>query len=365
MSMLGKRAVVICGMLGHRGGGCLAPLLLCQELARLGLRVTCFTQLGEFLDGHIPKDFKIVTPWMQKGCRWDMPGKCLAWQARRWIRRERPAFVFVAGVVSLARYLLKNTVADQLLLWEFTNANPGNKFVDAKASRLLGRARAVLSPSAAIDQGIRQTYHYRGRLLRLPFWIKDTELKPSAAPVDFAAEFIFLGRRDAEKGLKELIAATGIVARRCPGIRVLITGSGSEQPFAAQAAGLGLTANIRFQYFSSYAEIMGALANSRCLVLPSYHEGYPLVLLEAAQLGVPFIATQVGSVAEVFDGTGAGLIVPPRDEKALAAAMLTILEETPGSYRQRRASAYEVFRRVSSKAAVEASLRRVLEELKQ
>ena len=76
-------------------------------------------------------------------------------------------------------------------------------------------------------------------------------------------------------------------------------------------------------------------------------------------------ATTVGSVREMFRGSQAATLVPPRDEKALAVTTLAILEKRPSSYRERRASAYEVFRRTSSKAAVEASLRRVLEKLKQ
>src|ERR1039458_5871876 len=209
MDLTRKRVVVVCSMLGHRGGGCLAPLLLCQELTRMGLHVTCFTQLAEFLDGQIPKAFRIITPWVQKGCRWDLPGKCLAWQAHRWIRRERPDFVFVASVGPLARYLLETEVAGQLMIWEFTNANRGNKFVDVEAIRMLGRARAVLSPSATIDRNIRETYSYQGRILRLPFWIEGAECLPS--PQTASADFIYLGRRDVEKGLHELVRATAEV----------------------------------------------------------------------------------------------------------------------------------------------------------
>jgi glycosyltransferase involved in cell wall biosynthesis len=402
-------AFVVTSLLGCRGGAYLAPLLLCRQLAEMGLRVTCFAQYQELVPGPKPLPFDIIGPSVRHGCRWDLPGRVLAWQVARAIRRRRPDLVFVCGVTPLAGYLLNTRIATELLVWEFSNATPGNKFVDARARSRLGRARAVLSPSAAIDREIRKNYGYQGRLLRLPFWIEEDEKQKGESrkqepedrrqktevregegkqkaesrklkaresdlrspvsglrsPRSASADFIYLGRRDVEKGLHELVRATAEVAKSFPGVRVLITGSGSEEPFSALAAELGVTGNIRFQYYPSHADTLAALANSRCLVLPSYHEGYPLVLLEAAQLGVPFIATQVGSVAEVFDGTGAGLIVPPRDNKALADAMLALLQEPPGRYRERCAAAYEVFRRTSSKAAVENSLQRVLEELKQ
>jgi glycosyltransferase involved in cell wall biosynthesis len=374
MELTGKRAVVVCSMLGQRGGGWLAPLLLCRELARLELRVTCLTQLAEFPDGQIPTDFAIVTPWVKKGCRWDLPGKCLAWQARRWIRRERSDFVFVAGVAPLTRYLLETDVAGRLLVWEFTNANPGNKFVDATAAGLLGRSRAVLSPAATIDRNIRETYGYQGRILRLPFWIEDgpggaggarRREHGSTEPMDegFEADFVYLGRRDVEKGLHELVRATAEVSKQFPSVRVLIAGQGSEAPFAATASELGVTGNVVFHFFSTREETMAALANSRCLVLPSYHEGYPLVLLEAARCGVPSIATTVGSIPEVFANSRAALLVSPRDVFALAEAMRTILSESPANYEERQKAGVELFARLSSAEAIRTRLQNLLQQL--
>jgi len=364
---------VICSLLGQKAGAYLANDLLCRELARLGLSVTCFAQFVDFGGAQPPVDVGIVQPWMPNGCRWDWPGRCLAWQARRRIREERPDFVFVCGVVPLARHLLQSDVANQLLVWEFTNANPGNKFVDVEASRLLGRARAMLSPSATIDRNIRETYGYQGWILRLPFWIEEMEnLKAesrnqkSHLPSSISdlpsppADFIYLGRRDEEKGLRELVRATAAVARQFPNVRVLITGQGSEEPFLSLARDSGVSANVRFQFFRSREEAMQALANSRCLVLPSYHEGYPLVLLEAARASVPFIATEVGSTGELYRGTSAALMVPPRNADALAEAMNRILMEAPEQYSARRAAACAAFRRLSSSEVVQSQLRRVI-----
>lgn len=348
MDLKGKQAFVICGMVGHRGGGCLAPLLLCQELVRLGLRVTCLTLLAEFIDGNSPRGFEVVLPYLNRGHRWDWPSRCLAWQAQRRIIRERPDYVFVTGITSLARYLLQSSVAGHVLIWEFTNANPGNKFVDSEAVRLLSRARVVLSPSATIDCGIRQTYGYTGRVLRLPFWIEDEQKEYADTPSQFVADFIYLGRRDEEKGLQELVRATAEIAKSFPSVRVLIAGPGSEEPYISLVRKLGLTSIISFKYFETRVETLETLACSRCLILPSYHEGYPLVLLEAAQRSIPFIATRVGSIPEVFDGSKAAILVPPKDVPLLVSAMQTILSELPENYSERRAEAFASFGRLSS-----------------
>jgi glycosyltransferase involved in cell wall biosynthesis len=352
-------AIVVSGALGQKAGPYLAAALLCQELVRLNRQVTCFAQSLAISPDSPPAPFRIVQPLMRRGWRWDWPGKCLAWQARRCIRCQPDAAVFVMGLTRLAGFLLRSDVAGRLLVWENTNANPGNKFVDPEAGRRLGRCRAVLSPSRTIDEAIRQTYAYTGPLFRLPYWIEDQQ-KPYNPPRDFIADFIYLGRRDAEKGLAELVRAAAAVAKQRPELRVLIAGAGSEEPYASQARELGVAQNVRFQFFPGRDEAMSALARSRCLVLPSYHEGYPLVLLEAAQLSVPCIATRVGSVPEVFDGSMAAILLPPRDASLLAGAMLTVLAEPPSRHEERCHAAHELFSRLNSAGAVASRLQHVL-----
>ena len=110
---------------------------------------------------------------------------------------------------------------------------------------------------------------------------------------------------------------------------------------------------------------MDALANSRCLVLPSYHEGYPLVLLEAVRFGVPVIATTVGSVPEVFAGSEAALLIPPKDVSSLADAMRTILSESPEHHQERRQAARELFRKLNSTEAIRARLETLLQQARE
>ena len=361
----------------------MATWLLCRQLRLLGVRVTCFATWVTWEQGRANLDFGVTRPWLTRGCRWDWPGRSLAWRAARRIRSAKPDWVFVVGMTPLARYLLQSNVAAQAVIWELTNATPENKFVDPAARQLLGRCRAVLSPSQTIDQNIRLNHGYKGRILRLPFWIEDKREEQKAesrkqkghesylpspisclpSPRTAATDFIYLGRRDVEKGLHELVRATAEVSQQFPGVRVLIAGQGSEEPFAAAAHELGVAENIRFQFFRTREETMDALANSRCLVLPSYHEGYPLVLLEAAQASVPFIATGVGSVPELFAGANGCEIIPPRDERALVGAMLRVMGETPETYAGKRTAIHSLFRSLSSPGAVEAALRRVLKDL--
>ena len=64
-------------------------------------------------------------------------------------------------------------------------------------------------------------------------------------------------------------------------------------------------------------------------VLPSYREAQGLAILEAMALRRPVVATQVGGVPEMIENGRTGLLVPPRDATALAAAIVRILTDHP------------------------------------
>ena len=64
------------------------------------------------------------------------------------------------------------------------------------------------------------------------------------------------------------------------------------------------------------------------LTLPSWAEGTPNVVLEALSSGRPVVATSVGGIPDVLRDPATGIIVPPRDPAALAAALTRALEQT-------------------------------------
>jgi glycosyltransferase involved in cell wall biosynthesis len=352
---------VVAEHFGIIGGGAKAPLLLARELSHLGFRVSVFTASLLFADSLPPAGMKVHTPAFNRGWRFRLPLRLLARRVRREIRRCQPDLVFVCGVTPLAHFLLKSDIAGQLLVWEFSNATPGNALVDWQAAGLLHACRAVLSPSASVDAQIRKNYGYGNGILRLPFWIEPIALD-RVGDNPFVWDFVYLGRRDPEKGLFELVRATAVLAQSKPDLQVLIAGPGSAVAYQELAEQLGIAKNIEFRFFASELETMEALANSRYLVLPSYHEGYPLVLLEAGSYGIPFIATDVGSVAEMLAASDAGWLLPPRDTGALASLMQQALSEDPGRYRERSLAARRFFERLSSSEQVRSNLTGIVRE---
>ena len=355
--------VVVSDVCGQGGGAYRVTTLVCRALAELGADVTCFATWVEPGGLQETEPFRIVRPWMQRGYRWDIPNRMLAVQAQSFIKRRQPKAVFVVGLTRVCGHLLAGSVASRLLVWELTNADKGNKFVDPKAAKLLHQSRGILSPAESIDAGIRQTYHYTGTIQRLPFWIEDEGLPYAEPPNRFRSDFHFLARREDDKGLRELIQATAMLVKEFPNLRIQVGGHGDAHPYSKLAKELAVADSIEFCSLPSRQDAMVALAATRYLVLPSYHEGYPLSLLEATQFSIPFIATDVGSIEEVFGDCSACRMIPSRDVTALYNVMKSCLSETDMDYAMRRKAANRRFNELSSKSSVDSRLRQIIDHI--
>ena len=154
----------------------------------------------------------------------------------------------------------------------------------------------------------------------------DTTAWSATAPPARVERFLFLGRLDPEKGLFELLDAFRSVRERHPGVSLTIAGEGPARAELERRAGEGVELRGLVPY-----EQLGELFDSiDCVVLPSYSEGMPLSVLEAAAHHRALIVSDVGDIPKLFGDRIR--IVPPRDTAALAAAMLAAVEDpAPGA----------------------------------
>jgi glycosyltransferase involved in cell wall biosynthesis len=131
-----------------------------------------------------------------------------------------------------------------------------------------------------------------------------------------------VGRLEAVKAFDELITALAAVVAHQPGAVLAIAGDGSLQDtLVQQARRLGLERNVRL--LGRRSDVGALLAVSDLFVMSSRSEGLPFALLEAMAAGVPVVATSVGDVPRTLGS--AGLLVPPGDPTALAAALTQAL----------------------------------------
>jgi glycosyltransferase involved in cell wall biosynthesis len=140
--------------------------------------------------------------------------------------------------------------------------------------------------------------------------------EPDPGPRDPRAaspRIVFAGRITKEKGVETLLRAAAIASD----IEVVIAGDG---PYRADAERLAGT-NVRFLGHLDRAAMLDVMKAARCVAYTSIsEEPSSLVLLEAAALGVPAIASAVGGAPEIVTAA-TGILVPPGDVGALAAAM--------------------------------------------
>jgi glycosyltransferase involved in cell wall biosynthesis len=125
------------------------------------------------------------------------------------------------------------------------------------------------------------------------------------------------GRLSPEKGFGVLIEAAAEVIDADPGVGFIVFGDGPLRTrLAAQVANAGLTGKVILAGFRHDLDCF--LPFFDLLVLPSFTEGMPNVVLEAFAAGVPVVATAVGGTPEVIEEGASGYLVPPGDPAALA-----------------------------------------------
>jgi teichuronic acid biosynthesis glycosyltransferase TuaC len=159
------------------------------------------------------------------------------------------------------------------------------------------------------------------------FRVRDRQAARTQLGIDPSAEaVVFIGRMDLKKGLRELVDAAASLQPKRPNLHVYLVGDGSDAPLvesaiAAQNAG-GFVHMIPGCDFDQVAVWM---AVADLVTLPSYMEGCPNVILEALACGRPVVATNVGGIPEIMSDA-CGRLVPPRDSRALAQALDSVLD---------------------------------------
>jgi glycosyltransferase involved in cell wall biosynthesis len=148
------------------------------------------------------------------------------------------------------------------------------------------------------------------------------------APDPKGAALVFVGRLAPVKGLPILLRALAPLKERHPQIHLTVIGDGpGRSALQHQTDAAGLTENVTFVGYKSQSEVAEALRAADMLVLPSFAEGVPVVLMEAMAARRPVVTTHIAGIPElVTDGTS-GLLVPPGDVAALTTAIETVLSD--------------------------------------
>jgi len=256
--------------------------------------------------------------------------------ARR-LRRERPA-IFHAHLSwpLAAKWALGAAVAARVPTVATIQLIP--EFLLERSSRwqLQALSRGVdryIAVSGAIAEELVARFHYPPEKVEVVYNAVRVERFGGPAEKRVRAELtasegrptiLTCARLDEQKGLDVLLRASAMV----PGADFAIAGAGPLGPsLEALAAELGVLGRVRFLGYRR--DIPELLAAADVFALPSLFEGSPLAVLEAMAARRAVVSSAVGGTDEVVVDGESGLLVPPGDAAALAAALQRLLDD-PG-----------------------------------
>ncbi|MEY4173352.1 MAG: hypothetical protein RI900_517, partial [Actinomycetota bacterium] len=136
------------------------------------------------------------------------------------------------------------------------------------------------------------------------------------------------GRIQYEKGFQVLASAMGSLRHRVPGVRCVIAGRGSYLPELQTHLDMeGVGDLVHLAGFVPDDELRELLRRAACVVIPSLYEPFGIVALEGMAAGAPTVVARTGGLAEIVDGSGAGLLFEPGNPHDLADRVADVLHQ--------------------------------------
>lgn len=306
---------------GHRITVLAPPDDSVADLERIGCR---FIPLEMSVKGLNPIEELKLQRRLKRIFREEQPDAILSFTIKNnifgaWAARSA-GVPFVPNVTGLGTAFLSGellqTIAEQLYrrafgklpVVFFQNEDDRDLFLDRK---LVRADQARLLPGSGID------------LVRFTA----AEMPSADAP----PVFLMIARLLRDKGVIEFVEAARLIKARQPSARFQLLGAaGSENRTAIDIATVeGWVADGVVEYLGTTSDVRPVIAAATCVVLPSYREGAPRTLIEAAAMGRPLIATDVPGCRAVVDHDVSGFLCEVRNVDSLATAMESFLALSP------------------------------------
>lgn len=280
-----------------------------------------------------------------------MRALALAWRMSRGAERPLPVhlaylaeacriepWLRAAGVQHLHAHFGTNSAEVAMLVhalggprWSFTVHGP-EEFDKAQLIGLAEKVRRAAFVAAISSYGRSQLYRQVAheqwpKVKVVPCGLETALHAASASPPPAARRLVCIGRLCEQKGQLLLVEAARILAERGAGFELVLAGDGEMRgKVEAQIARCGLGARVRITGWISSEKVREEILAARALVLPSFAEGLPVVIMEAMALRRPVISTYVAGIPELVTPGEHGWLVPAGDADALAEAMQACLD---------------------------------------
>jgi len=215
--------------------------------------------------------------------------------------------------------------------YSFTVHGP-DELVDPKENAL-GRKVADSAFTVAITQYCRgrileEAPDHAGKVQIIHCGIDLTKFTQAATPGE-AGRFVCVGRLCPNKAQSLIPAAVAMVCREFPQVQVDLIGDGEDRALIeAEILRHGVQDHVRILGWADAPGVRSAITRASALLLPSYAEGLPIVLMEALALGRPVLTTTIAGIPELVDD-GCGWIFPSGSVDAIAEALRAALRSSP------------------------------------
>ncbi len=153
------------------------------------------------------------------------------------------------------------------------------------------------------------------------------EIPPIEDLCDGKLNILFVSRLEERKGIGYLLKAFRMVKEEIPQSRLIVVGPGNDWQYKDWVNAVELK-DVVFVGYASYGDLPRYYRTADIFCIPAVgQESFGIVLLEAMAANKPIVASNIAGYADVVTHGVEGLLVPPKDEQALAQALLSLLND--------------------------------------
>jgi glycosyltransferase involved in cell wall biosynthesis len=287
---------------------------------------------------------------------------------------ETPPLFTAAAAVVVARLRHARLLLNVADLWPESAVQLGalkNRFAIRGAEAIerfaYRHADLITAPTPGVQHAIDAQGAFEGRVKLLPNAVDVDRFEPHAEPPAGPKRIVYCGTVGLAQGVRTLLEAARELERERADLEFLIVGDGAERSDLeelAKAWGLG---NVTFTGRVKHEEVPSIVESAAVAVMllrdvPLFHDALPTKLLEYMAAGRPVVAAAAGQVSELVSSAEAGIVCPPEDAAAVAAAVQRLASDGDAARRMGQNGRRYVEQNLSREVMVD-QLERELERL--